>query len=96
MKTKLFGLLTLPVLMLIVVSCDNDAEGNKSVPDAEPIVLKSEFETKTVNNRSFAIDLFKATVAESGGENLFISPYSVNTALGMLWNGATGVSDAEL
>ena len=97
MKTYLINPALLMLSLISILSCNKDDNDFKEkLPVANAIVLKSEYDTKTINNRSFAIDLFKTTVANSNGDNIFISPYSVNTALNMLWNGAAGETEEEL
>ena len=44
----------------------------------------------TAANGNFAIDLFKQLDSEKPAENIFISPFSVSTALTMTANGAAG------
>lgn len=95
MKTYYSFMLIMGVAMLTVTSC-NDNDGPKPLPNAEKIVLKGEYKAKTTAIRSFAIDLFKEVAAESQGTNQLISPYSINTALNMLWNGAAGETAEQL
>ena len=44
----------------------------------------------------FTFDLYKAAAAGAAGENVFLSPYSVSTALAMTYAGARGVTEAEM
>lgn len=43
----------------------------------------------------FAIDLYRRTLAEKGG-NVVVGPYSVVTALGMIYGGANGTTADEM
>lgn len=43
----------------------------------------------------FAIDLYRTTVADKGG-NVVVGPYSVVTALGMIYGGASGTTADEM
>jgi serpin B len=47
-------------------------------------------------NTAFAFDLLKQISREQPGTNVFISPFSVSTALQMVGNGATGETRAEM
>ncbi|MCD8081562.1 MAG: serpin family protein [Bacteroides sp.] len=97
MKTNYFILSVLTAWAWTLFSCNSDADHpDGALPDAEPILLKEEFQVKTENNRSFALELFKTTMQEFAGENVFISPYSVNTALNLAWNGAAGETFDEM
>ena len=95
MKAKQFISLSAIALNLSFAACTNN-NGSEWVKDADPIVLRSEYKAKTESNTSFAINIFNATIEESAGDNIFISPYSINTALSMLWNGAAAQTADEL
>ncbi|HEY4417062.1 MAG TPA: serpin family protein [Verrucomicrobiae bacterium] len=47
-------------------------------------------------NNGFAFDLLKQIAMEQPGTNIFISPFSVSTALQMVGNGAAGETKAEM
>ena len=86
----------IPLFFFILLSCSSDDASIAELPDAEPIVMKAQFENKLKNNNAFAIDLFKATYKNQDETNLFISPLSVDMALGMTWNGAAGETKTEM
>ena len=44
----------------------------------------------------FTFDLYKATAADAAGRNVFLSPYSVSTALAMTYAGARGTTETEM
>ena len=50
-------------------------------------------EDAALSINEFTFDLYKAAAA---GENVFLSPYSVSTALAMTYAGARGVTEAEM
>lgn len=93
MKNFLKLMLVSPLLW--AMSCSSDDSKPKEVPDAEPIVLKSDFDSKMNTNNLFAINLFKTAVEKSDG-NVLVSPLSVNMALSMTWNGADGTTKSEM
>ncbi|MFV0331990.1 MAG: serpin family protein [Dysgonomonas sp.] len=92
MKTFKF----IPLFFFILLSCSSDDTSIRELPDAKPIVMKAQFENKLKNNNEFAFDLFKATYKNEDKTNLFISPLSVDMALGMTWNGAAGETKTEM
>ena len=47
-------------------------------------------------NNGFAFDLLKEIAKEQPGENIFISPFSVSSALQMVGNGAAGETKSEM
>ena len=65
---------------------------DKAVPEAESVNVPAEFAAKT---NHFALDFWRAYEQENGG-SYFLSPLSLNLALGMLTNGATGETRAEI
>lgn len=50
----------------------------------------------SVSVNSFAVDLFKAISEQNSTGNVFFSPVSISTCLGMLLLGARGGSEQEL
>jgi serine protease inhibitor len=49
-----------------------------------------------VSSNRFGFDLFRTLTAGRPGENVFISPYSVSTALTMAWGGARGATARDM
>ncbi|MGD1890677.1 MAG: serpin family protein [Cyclobacteriaceae bacterium] len=75
---------------LLFAQCSEEEPiGNqKNPPDLRPISGSTEALVETSN--SFAIDLFQSIRQNKADENIFISPLSVDIALHMAVNGATG------
>ena len=69
-------------------------EGAEPLP-AEPIDLTVEQAKKVDADNHFAFDMFRL-VSKEEGANTFFSPLSLNLALGMLYNGATGDTRTEM
>ncbi|MBX2953639.1 MAG: serpin family protein [Leadbetterella sp.] len=64
----------------------------KNVPESASVDIPAEFSAKTT---SFAVDFWRTYEKENGG-SYFLSPLSLNIALGMLLNGAEGETKAEI
>ncbi|MCD8539507.1 MAG: serpin family protein [Leadbetterella sp.] len=62
------------------------------MPESASVDIPAEFSAKTT---SFAVDFWKAYEKEIGG-SYFLSPLSLNIALGMLLNGAEGETREEI
>jgi serine protease inhibitor len=84
MKKVLAGIF---MVALFVTGCTD-----KSVPESQSINVSADFSGKT---SSFAFNFWKAYEKEEGG-SYFLSPLSLNIALGMLLNGAEGETKAEI
>ena len=92
MKSALFGAFIFTLVELTSCSSDLD-DGN--IPNADPIRL--ELTEKIETDNSFALDLFRTTCQSSEkSTNVFISPLSVNMALSMAMNGASGETLKEM
>ena len=73
--------------------------GNAAVPEPEPVPSpvewSAEMQVVSDGNNRFALDLYgKLTEAEKG--DLFFSPYSIHTALGMTATGAKGTTRDQM
>lgn len=81
-------------------------DDNKSIPidnqsgpiDEQKAYLASDEKAATVPdslssaNNGFAFDIFKELTTEDQGQNIFISPFSISTALAMAYDGAEGTT----
>jgi len=79
--------------------CASDHNSAKPSPDIRaarqiPAAYAAQVEQLVQGNTAFALDLYAALKAEPG--NLFFSPYSISTAMGMIWAGARGQTEAEI
>src|SRR5438445_9293416 len=59
-------------------------------------VFGAEIQTLSSGNNGFAFSLVKELEKEKPGENIFISPYSISTALQMVRAGAVGETKTEM
>ena len=69
-------------------------EGEKIEP-AKPVDLTIKQIEKVEANNNFAFKMFRE-VSKSEGVNTFFSPFSLNMALGMLYNGSSGNTRTEI
>lgn len=82
------------IICFFLLSC-------KQVENVSPTLLDeiSLTEEETVINRSgnqFAFNLFRQLSSSDSTENLFVSPFSISSALGMVSNGASGSTYQEI
>ena len=73
----------------------NKEDTPKDVKPAEPIVLTVKQADRAAADNRFALEIFKE-VSTQNGSNTFFSPLSLNMALGMLYNGASGETRIEM
>ena len=93
-RTAVVFSLTLP---LIFSSCKKASDDNLPV-DPVPINLSANQVSLIESENTFAFDIFRKVLENSGGSgNVIISPLSISTALSMTLNGANGTTrDAML
>jgi len=63
---------------------------------APAAVPPADINAAALANNAFAGDLYQDLTARSPGKNLFFSPFSISSALGMTWEGARGATAAEM
>lgn len=102
MKMKsIGGLLTVLLLSGFMFGCAGKSqtvnkEKNDVKADAVAIVEEQELSASFIaeGNNKFAVELYKKLSADKNA-NIFFSPYSIYTAYGMLFEGASGESVSE-
>jgi serpin B len=62
--------------------------------DPSPDVQQADLDTLVAGDTAFAFDLYQSLKGEPG--NLFFSPYSLSTALGMTYAGARGETESQM
>jgi len=92
-KTYKISIILLGILVsfaILFVGCENtdNPNPNNNVPELRSITESEALVIENSNNFSF--DLFSRINAEHQNENIFISPFSITTALSMTLNGANG------
>ena len=73
-----------------------DKSATEDIKPAEPIVLTTRQGEKASADNAFSFKMFKEVSALAEEPNTFFSPLSLNMALGMLYNGASGETRAEM
>ena len=81
-------------LLLLILACDNATEPDPFQVRAIPEELRDAADEVVAANNEFACDLYRAVSSEPG--NLFMSPYSIATALSMTYAGAAGATAQEM
>ncbi len=85
---------TAVILLTIVLSCS--AEENLSVPEAHFVTDIQSVQEVVRGNNDFALDLYEEVCHTHESENIFFSPYSISTALGLAYTGARGQTAVEM
>jgi len=79
------------------VSCENAVEPQPQKPDpAQRINVPAALAPRIAQGNEFAFDLFYKILQTTNEKNVFISPLSVDFALGMTLNGANSVTEQEM
>lgn len=87
----IFGIILLP-------ACNNTDNPTPDVPGPAGISkqLSETLNERVPQDNEFAFDIFRRTVESTDKTNVFVSPLSVSTALGMTWNGARENTKTEM
>lgn len=97
-------MITLMALWLIVktpigrnwLSWTNPQEHSANLDLKEPSDIAEATQNLALAGNKFGFDLYAKLRQESSNENIFFSPYSLSTAFGMLYEGASGETATEL
>lgn len=89
------------ILVLVIASCNKISFEDEAIPvdsliPRRDIVLTKSQSAIIQKNNSFAIELFKQISSDETDKSMVISPLSISYALGMLVNGASGDTRAEI
>lgn len=91
-------IVTLLTTALLLISCSSLLISctEPDVKTAGDIPLKVGMEKKVAQDNDFSFDLLRQTIAHNEEPNVFISPLSMSIALGMVRNGASGMTRTEI
>jgi serpin B len=81
------------VALLLVAGCGDGSHDNRAARRL-PAEIQGDADAVVVANNQFACDLYAQLGVQEG--NLFLSPFSISTALAMVDAGAAGQTDTEL
>ena len=85
---------TAVILLTTVLSCS--AEQNLAVPEPHTITDAQAVQELVLGNNEFALDLFEEVSGMQESDNIFLSPFSISTALGLTYTGARGQTASEM
>lgn len=85
---------TAVILLTIASSCS--AEENLYLPEAQSITDTQAVQELARGNNEFALDLYETVCGMQESGNIFFSPYSISSALGMTYAGARGHTAVEM
>jgi len=83
------------VILLTLTACCS-AEENLSVPEELSISQTQVIQEQVLGNNEFAMDLYQELCGSLQSDNIFFSPYSISSALGMAYAGARGQTAADM
>jgi len=98
MKKLIFFALTASLLCFNYACNKNDVQKEDVLVDIKPaeLIELTDKQTARLNaDNDFSFKMFRE-VSEQDGDNTFFSPLSLNLALGMLYNGASGETRSEM
>ena len=95
MKRIIPSAFTAGIIGIVFFACNMD-DSPGDVQPAKPIELTLRQSEKAGADNRFAFSMFKEVSALAEKPNTFFSPLSLNMALGMLYNGASGDTRAEM
>lgn len=90
---NILGISLLVVVVLTAGCIDEEGDGGADKTPADKVILGGSNELVNSSN-GFAFDMYGEMV--KGDENVFFSPYSITTALGMAYEGAGGETAEEM
>lgn len=81
--------------IFLIIGCFDNAVNTLTENMDKPVVTLIDSEVSTANTR-FGFDLFREIWKTDQNQNVFISPFSVSTALTMTLNGASGETEQAM
>lgn len=93
---KVITNLSAMMVILLTTASSCSAEENLSLPEVQSITDTQAVQALVLGNNEFALDLYKEICDVQESDNIFFSPYSISSALGMTYAGARGQTAVEM
>ncbi len=93
---KILSNLSVATVILMTTASSCSAQENLSVPEAQSVPDTDVVQALVLGNNEFALDLYEKVCDQQGSDNIFFSPYSISSALGMTYVGARGQTATEM
>ena len=93
---RILSTLSIIFVILLATGSSCSADENLAVPDERSVPDAEAVQELVLGNNEFAMDLFKKACGSQGSDNIFLSPYSISSALGMTYAGAKGQTAGEM
>ena len=95
MKTSLVSILFPVLLLFCLPACTADDEPTPAINELDCSIDPTACDLASAN-RAFGFSLFQRLQAETPTENIFVSPYSISTVLGMTAHGARAQTETAM
>jgi len=96
MEVKNCSNLLITLVVILFASCDSGIDPQQDPEPAQRIEIPLALVPRITQGNAFAFDLFYKILQTTDQKNVFISPLSVDFALGMTLNGANSVTEQEM
>ncbi|MCK4671976.1 MAG: serpin family protein [Candidatus Aegiribacteria sp.] len=93
---KIFANLSVTAVILLTTVLSCSAEESLTVPETQSITDAQAVQELVRGNNEFALDLYEEICDIQDSDNIFFSPYSISSALGMTYAGAEGQTAVEM
>lgn len=93
---RILSVLSVIFIILFATGSSCSADENLAVPEVRSVPDAEAVQELVLGNNEFALDLFEKACGLHESDNIFLSPYSISSALGMTYAGARGQTAVEM
>ncbi len=93
---KVLKNLSVTAVIFLAITSSCSAGENLSAPETQSVPDADAVQELVLGNNEFALDLYEKVCGIQESDNIFFSPYSISSALGMTYAGARGQTAAEM